>query len=56
MADLRVNNIDSDLLFDLKVMALDEQTTLRQLVIDILTDYRDFPRGYERKRRKKESK
>jgi hypothetical protein len=37
MADLRVNKIPSDLLFDLKVMALDKQVTLRKLVIDQLT-------------------
>jgi hypothetical protein len=37
MPDLRVNNVESELLFDLKVMALDKQTTLRQLVIDLLT-------------------
>ena len=37
MPDLRINQIDSELLFDLKVMALDKDTTLRQLVIDLLS-------------------
>jgi len=37
MADLRVNAIPSELLFDLKVMALDKDVTLRKLVIDLLT-------------------
>ena len=41
MADLRVNEVDQDLLFDLKVIALDQQTTLRQLVIDVLTAFRN---------------
>ena len=41
MADLRVNDIDRDLLFDLKILALDEQTTLRELVVKVLTEYRN---------------
>ena len=53
MADLRVNEIDSDLMFDLKILALDEQKTLRQLVIDILTEYRnDNARGHKPAKRK----
>ena len=36
MADLRVNDVPSELMFDLKVMALDGQTTLRALVIEVL--------------------
>jgi hypothetical protein len=41
MADLRVNEIDADLLYDLKVIALDQQIPLRQLVIDVLTAFRN---------------
>jgi len=53
MPDLRVNEIDSDLMFDLKILALDEQKTLRQLVIDILTQYcNDNARGRKPARRK----
>ena len=40
MPDIRVT-LDSDLHFDLRVLALDKQTTLRQLVIDVLTKYRN---------------
>jgi hypothetical protein len=53
MADLRVNDIDSDLLFDLKILALDEQTTLRELVVRVLTTYRnDNARGRKPAKRK----
>ena len=41
MADLRVNDIDSDLLFDLKMIALDNKKTLRELVLDVLTQFRN---------------
>lgn len=37
MRNLRVNNVTSDLIFDLKVMALDKDLSLRELVIEILT-------------------
>lgn len=41
MADLRVNDINPELLFDLKVIALDNKKTLRELVIEVLTQYRN---------------
>jgi hypothetical protein len=40
MPDIRVT-VDSDLHFDLRVLALDQQTTLRELVIAVLTNYRN---------------
>lgn len=41
MADLRINEIDPVLLLDLKVIALNGQKTLRALVIEVLTEFRN---------------
>lgn len=55
MADLRVNDIDADLLYDLKVIALDRQITLRQIVIDILEQYRNRQAKLQTRYRKTEA-